>query len=92
MAADEPRQGDLDGRGNLSRATLIAFSIRCSKRKGKAGSQKVRTGSCEQRWSTAKCRVVMYLRSSRQVSERVSVLRSRSLRMATCEAKVTRVS
>ncbi len=25
MAADEPRQGDLDGRGNLSRKNLIAF-------------------------------------------------------------------
>jgi hypothetical protein len=25
MAADEPRQGDLDGRGNLSRKKLIAF-------------------------------------------------------------------
>ncbi|MET0497833.1 MAG: Fic family protein, partial [Steroidobacteraceae bacterium] len=25
MAADEPRHGDLDGRGNLSRANLIAF-------------------------------------------------------------------
>jgi len=25
MAADEPRRGDLDGRGNLSRANLIAF-------------------------------------------------------------------
>ena len=25
MAADEPRQGDLDGRGNLSRKSLIAF-------------------------------------------------------------------
>ena len=25
MAADEPRQGDLDGRGSLSRKTLIAF-------------------------------------------------------------------
>jgi Fic family protein len=27
MAADEPRQGDLDGRGNLSRKNLIAFCV-----------------------------------------------------------------